>query len=814
MASRKHSDFRKWLAAPGALLLVLLAVAAVFLGRALLRQLDGLSIAETDNVQWNLSQTEVEHLKLEAAVAEALHGGPLRDVRRRFDIFFSRMATLNESPLYSGLQNDPDAGPRLQAVTARLNRHIPLIDGPDAALRAALPAMAAELQAQSAEVRMMALAGLRLHTGQSEAKRQGLSLILIRLGWIVVFLVGALAAGTLVLWYLYRRGRRLASESAEAAARMEAMVASSLDAILVADTEGRIQGFNGAAESIFGYTRDEALGQPMAGLIVPGHLRAAHQAGMKRFLDTGEARIAGRGRMQLEALHKSGRVFPVELSVTAARSGRDTVFVSFLRDITDRQEAEAELKRARDDALAGEKAKANLLTVMSHEMRTPLNGVLGSISLLEQSGVPEDQQRYLDAMRVSGDLLLSHVNDVLELSRLEAGAGGAEAEVFDLCALVNGLAESQQASAAASGNTLEVHCALGASRYAKGDPLRVQRVLLNLIGNAVKFTRNGTISVSAARQAGDMVEFAVADTGVGIPPGDLDRIFEDFITLDATYARQSGGTGLGLAISRRMVEAMGGDIGAQSEPGEGSLFWFTLPLPVSGAGAGRQAVAVPPCAGPARILIVEDNDINRLLLGAMLEKQGHAVTAASGGADGVDAASAGAFDLILMDISMPQVDGIRALEQIRARDLAPATPAVALTAHAAAEDHARILAAGFSEVLTKPVSQQELADAVARQTGRGGAGPEALEDVFDGLGLQRPAATCARSGTKSTVCAGTFRTRPRRARRCAKRRTGSPGQRRCSASRIFRPGLRTWRRPGTAPGTRPGWMQPGQRQRR
>ncbi len=735
---------RRWLGAPGALLLVLLVAAAVFLGRELLQQLDSLSSAESDNVQWNLSQAEVEHLKLEAAVTQAVQSGGLGEVRRRFDVFYSRMATMNESRLYAGLKTDPEAGALLAAVTGRMNGYIPLIDGPDELLQDALPDIAEGLSLQGGEVRRMALVWIRHDARASEDRRRELSLILIRLGWVVVFLVGMLGAGTLVLWFLYRRGRRLSLATAEAAARMEAMVASSLDAILVVDTQGRVQGFNGAAESIFGYTEKEVLGQPMAELIMPEHLREAHKAGMKRFLATGEARVAGKGRVQLEALHKSGRVFPVELSITPARSGKDMVLVSFLRDITDRLEAEAELKRARDDALAVEKAKANLLTVMSHEMRTPLNGVLGSIGLLRDSGVTPAQQRYLEAMRVSGDLLLSHVNDVLELSRLEAGAEDAAREVFDLRALVTGLADSQLASAAGRGNQLDVHCALGASDFVTGDPKQVQRVLLNLIGNALKFTCDGAVSVAATRQEGGLVEFTVADTGAAIPEEDLERIFEDFITLDASYARQSEGTGLGLAISKRMVKSMGGEIGAQSEEGEGSLFWFTLPLPMAEpeVTAGRPEPRSDD--GHARILMVEDNDINRLLLETMLHKQGHAVTAAPGGAEGVEAAAAGACDLILMDISMPQVDGIEALRRIRKRGLAPATPAVALTAHAAAEDHARILEAGFAEVLTKPVSQQDLAAVIARQTGSGHLHlapptplPPSLAEVFNCLGVQR-----------------------------------------------------------------------------
>lgn len=744
MTGGEPDTLRRWLAVPAALLLILLVAFAVLLGQEMWRQVDGLSTAESDNVQWNLSQGEVEHLRLEAAV----QGGNLADLRRSFDVLYSRTATYSESPLFGGLRRDPVAGPLLRTVRSRLDGLIPLIDGPDAALRDALPDLRAEMAVQRAEIRKMSLAGIALHARESEARRVALSGILARLGWVVVFLVAALAGGGLVLWLLYRRGRRFAADSAKSAGKMEAMVSSSLDAILMVDTEGRIRGFNGAAEAIFGFTQEEALGALMADLIIPPEYREAHRAGMKRFAETGVPKVVGKGRIELEALHKSGRVFPVELSIMPSTSGGETVFVSFLRDITEPRAAEAELRRARDDALAGERAKANLLTVMSHEMRTPLNGVLGAISLLRETGVETGQQRYLDAIRVSGDLLLRHVNDVLELSRLEAGAAAGAAEVFDLCALVSGLAESQQPNASSRGNRLEVDCALDGQDHALGDPLQVQRILLNLLGNALKFTRDGVISVNVSRLGGGMVEFTVADTGIGIETADVERIFDDFITLDASYARQSEGTGLGLAISRRLVEAMGGEIGAESEPGEGSLFWFTLPLPVAAQAEDAGGSDMPGAAPARKILIVEDNDINRLLLETMLDKQGHTVVSASGGAEGVERAAAERFDLILMDISMPQVDGIEALAQIRGRGLAPGTPAVALTAHAAAEDHARIRAAGFAEVLTKPISQAGLAGVIRRQGGGGipAAAPQeagGLAGVIGGLGAEKAQAYLA-----------------------------------------------------------------------
>ncbi|WP_241479035.1 hybrid sensor histidine kinase/response regulator [Leisingera sp. ANG-M1] len=732
----------RWVLALVLALAAALAAQSVRLGHQVLQELEGLSTAATDNMQWNLSQAEVEHLKLESAVLTARSPADLPLLRRQFDIYYSRIATFRESPLFAGLRQSPAGTGLLQKMQDRLDRMAAVIDSSDQQLLDRLSDLAEELQQNSGDVRELALFGVVLQVEDSKDKRLQLFTILARLGWVVLALVLALALAALLLGRLYRKGRRLAKERARAAARMEAMIASSLDAILVVGADGRIQAFNGAAETVFGYSREEAVGQSMVNLIVPDHLQEAHKAGMRRFLQTGEARVAGKGRLQLEARRKSGELFPVELSVSVSQSGTDMVFVSFLRDISDRIAAEEELRRARDDALAGERAKHNLLTVMSHEMRTPLTGVLGAIDLIEGTGPTPEQRRYLQAMRVSGELLLHHVNDVLELSRLESGADTEKLRIFDLEELVSGLVESQQASAKGRGIDLSLHCSLGGKSVVAGRPRAVQQVLLNLIGNALKFTGEGAVSVDVMRlQGSETVELHVADTGKGIAPEDLERIFEDFITLDASYGRGSEGTGLGLSITKRLVHAMGGSISCESEVGEGSLFTISLPLPPAKAPPRRQEQGRPRPNGACRLLIAEDNDINRELLATMLRQEGHHVTAAPGGAEAVQAAAEERFDLILMDISMPHVDGIEALSRIRSQNLAEGTDIVALTAHAAAEDHARILEAGFAEVLTKPANKAELADVIARRAGGGvKALPRTESDIhqfFEALGKEQ-----------------------------------------------------------------------------
>lgn len=694
-----------------------LLVLSVLLGQDVLRQMRGLSTATSDNLQWNLSQSEVEHLHLQAAVVNALQGGPLEPVRLQFDIFYNRMSTVDKGPLLFKLRDRSDGTDALVRIQDRLTDFVPIIDGSDEVLRSSLPAIEAEMAINGHDVRMMTLAGLAVNTQGADRKREGMAATLQRLGWVSVALFLALSLTALMIGGLYRRGRVLSAASNAAAARMQAMVTSSLDAILLVDVNGRIIAFNGAAETIFGFSKDEAIGKKMVDLIVPDHLRSGYLNAMMRYRSTGDTDAVERGRARLEAKRKSGEIFPVELSVTLSRSGKDTVFVSYLRDISDRIAAEVALTSARDDALAGERAKANLLTVMSHEMRTPLSGVLGSMELMEATPMTQEQTGYLHAMRVSGEILLHHVNEVLDLSQLEAGVTAEQTHSFDLKELMSELVDSQQATARAAGNVLGLRCSLNGPLIVRGRPRQIQQALLNLIGNALKFTKNGSVTVELERQgSSDQVQILITDTGAGIAAADLERIFEDFVTLDASYGRMREGTGLGLAITRRIVDALGGEIEAESKLGQGSVFRVLLPLPIAQTDQKKEPPPVAEINAPKRILVVEDNDINRVLMTKTLQRLGHLVTAAAGGAEAVTETAAGQFDLILMDISMPQVDGIEAYRRIRAQKLAEGVSIVALTAHVAADDHARILDTGFAEVATKPISRSELSELIARYT--------------------------------------------------------------------------------------------------
>ena len=688
-------------------------------------KIDVLATANSDSTQWSLAQSDVEILALLAAIAEArlAPDAPLSQVRTRFDVFYSRARTLAISALLETVRQDAEAKAALAALGAFLDRTVDVIDSDDAMLRGALPDLMEQTIAARADVRTINLRGVGVLSREADDQRTGIAETLGLVSLLTLALFVVLIFTVLLLLLSFRRARKRAIEQSQIRSRLAAMVSSSLDAVIAVNIQGKVIAFNEAAEQIFGYSQHEAIGQKMDDLIVPEHLKAAHRNGMERYRTTREKHVIGKGRVQLEACRKNGEVFPVELSIATADSEDGEIFVSFLRDISRRLTAEQDLIKARDDAVAGEKAKADLIAVMSHEMRTPLNGMLGTLELLDAKKLSSRDREYIDIIRASGKLLLHHVDNVLDISRAEAGKIDISAARFSVPALVRELVESQRSVSEHRGNTLSHVVDMKGIDHAIGDPTRIRQILLNLIGNAIKFTRNGSITVHADRlPERDFVEFRVTDTGIGIPRGDRERIFEDFVTLDPSLTRAVGGTGLGLAIVRRLVTAMDGEVGLETSEGHGSSFWVRLPLPESrempekpGAASARretgQTVEVP----PMKILVVEDNRINRVVVRDLLERDGHMVDEAFDGQQGVKLATSASYDLVLMDISMPLMDGIEATRAIRQAE-PPGThlPIVAVTANAIPSERDRFFAAGLDDILTKPISVQGLRELLAR----------------------------------------------------------------------------------------------------
>ncbi|QSP93969.1 PAS domain S-box protein [Marinobacter salinisoli] len=509
----------------------------------------------------------------------------------------------------------------------------------------------------------------------------------------------------------------------------------SLDALITINKEGHVTDFSQSAEVLFGWKREELIGQPMAQYLIPEDLRSAHNKGMAHFLATGEGPLIGK-RVETMALRRTGETFPVELALTAIEVD-DEIFVNAaLRDISERKVWERQLLNSKAEAEQASQAKSRFLSYMSHEIRSPLNAVLGSLSLLEERVQLNDHgSRYLALAQRSGDALLAVVNEILDFSKIEAGYISFNRRDFDVRQLLNDVQEGIRAQH--SNPDVDLGCTIDESlpELIKADPNHLRQILTILLDNACKFTHEGRVWVEvtcAAQVDGETDEWAcieVSDTGAGIPEDLVDTIFSEFEQVDAMRDSGYGGSGLGLAIARKLLDGMGGSIAVKSKVGVGTTFTVKFPfgkadetaepdqahynqVPVDDPQCDVEDEASHPAPGK-RVLLVDDVEANLLIGSEMLQGRGYSVDTAKDGIEACERAAERQYAVILMDMRMPRLNGLEASARIQqSGGLNASTPIIALTANAETSEIDRCLKGGMCDFISKPFKIDRLVNAI------------------------------------------------------------------------------------------------------
>jgi two-component system, sensor histidine kinase and response regulator len=500
------------------------------------------------------------------------------------------------------------------------------------------------------------------------------------------------------------------------------IIEGSLDAVVELDSRGKILSWNGPAERLFGWKVDEAVGRSLDELVIPENDREEYQQGLQR-LNQRHDEPTFHQRFEMECVARNGRRFDVELAIVSIHGAKEMTYCAFVRDITARKSHELDMRRAMEESEAANRTKSEFLANMSHEIRTPLNSILGFAELLVRNADEGDERTrldYADTIRTSARHLLELINNVLDLSKIEAGKMQVEHARFSPHQVIAEVVSLLRVRAIEKGIVLNYRWDGVIPETVTTDPHRVRQLLINLVGNAIKFTEQGSVMIVARAECGDdgsYLTLEVRDTGIGIERSKLDAIFQPFVQADSSMTRRYGGTGLGLAICKNISAALGGDLQVDSEIGKGTTFkvriavgdlrrvrMYETPPDV----AVGDYVDYPTSANlqGVRILLADDGETNRKLIQVFLARHGAEVQTVENGEMACHLAMAEDFDVILMDMQMPTMDGYAATRKLRAAGFEK--PIIALTAHAMKGDREKCTYAGCSGYLSKPVNVDTL----------------------------------------------------------------------------------------------------------
>jgi PAS domain S-box-containing protein len=761
------------------LLLTLLTAAIVleiYAGLELHARLDKSRAASSDNRVWTISQIEVDHTNLKLALSDLKmqQGATCNNemsivavqslLSTAVDVFYSRVDVV--ANIFNTPETPEDLRTKLPVLVQGSHELADLFDISNLCDPVQLLAFRSAVNSTDDLVRSVVLGGLsHFVTEASTARDQGAKTTARFLAGSIVLLI-IMGVSLCLSGLLHRRLVRQVSIIDAQNAHIRLVYDASMVAVVVTNSSGDIQMLNSAAERTFGYIEAEAKGRNIAEMMIPHHRLEKHRQEMKRYHDTGEGAFVNKGIKRTTSLRQDGTEIPVELSIRSEKDADgETMLIAFLRDISDQLTYEKNLQDARDEAQRHATAKTMFLATMSHEMRTPLHGLLASLDLVDSGNLDQKTQDLIRIARNCGLQTLHQINDVLELTRV--GEVKERLSPYSPTKTVSKIIEELRPLAKDRGNQLSLNVT-GAAEDGQwlGHPQMFARAIYNLVGNALKFTQNGSVVIDldfdAQVDPDSRLCVSIKDTGVGISAEDQAKLFRPFFTVDrGLMGPKPNSTGLGLAIVQASVEKMGGMVTVESQPGVGSRFFFEIPLKSfvdDRTQSSPYSDTTPLSSLNLRCLVVDDNRVNLDLTGQMLRRLGCHVVTCDSGQNAVASTAEQFFDVLFMDLNMPGgISGTEAAQLIRAQEIAQASARSAVILALTADTTATVstLAQGlFDEVLHKPVQIQELRKILGRflscetantrpddavEETMSEALPDVFSDLFDLIGQEQGA---------------------------------------------------------------------------